>query len=132
MRASAGADPQRSEGGIRRLLEGAGIELIAITQANHQHARGGHARQAVQQRGLAGLAADVARLDQRLEAAFATQVELGGAAVQRVVRKEANHHAIAVDFSRMRTIQGKFECHAVSIPYNWRLCGRRIGGQLAR
>ena len=50
-------------------------ELAGIAQADHQHARRGDARQVVQQRGLAGLAADVAALQQGAQAAAAGVVQ---------------------------------------------------------
>ena len=70
-----GAGLQRARGVADRLEVLRHAELGRLAQADHQHARRGDAGQVVQQRGPAGLAGDVAALEQGAQAAAAGAVE---------------------------------------------------------
>jgi hypothetical protein len=99
------ADRERGAGGRAVLQRAGGIaggldvlrdaELAGIAQTDHQHPRGGHAGQIMQQRGLAGLAGDIAAFDQRRDASAAGGVERLSGHGQGLVRVRADDDAVA-------------------------------------
>ena len=102
---------QRARGIAHRLDVLRHAELAGIAQPDHQHARRGDARQVVQQGGLAGLAFDVAALDQGLELAAAGGVDGGGGRGQAAIGVGADHHAIDVGGGGGGLVQAEFEAH---------------------
>ena len=82
-----------------------------FAEADHQHARGGHARQVVQQGGRAGLAGQVAALGEGGQAATTGGVQSLRGRGQGMVGIRADHQAIDGGGGRSNVVQGEFEGH---------------------
>ncbi len=110
-RAAGDAAAQRAGGVAHRLDVLRHAELGGVAQADHQHPRRGHAGQVVQHGGVAGLAADVAALHQRREAAARGGVERLCRRRQRLVREGANDDAVDRGRGRGGVVQGELQRH---------------------
>ena len=100
-------------GGITDRLEVLRHAVLArLAEADHQHPRRGHAGEVVQQRGLAGLAAEVAALQQGLEPATAGGVERLRGRREGGVGECAYHDAVAGNGGGGVLVQAEFEGHA--------------------
>ncbi|MNV51635.1 hypothetical protein D3C71_1436910 [compost metagenome] len=115
-----GQGEQRAAG--RTALQGAagiasGLDVLRhaklgrVAEAHHQHARGGDAVQIVQQGGVAGLAADIATLDQRRDAATGGGVQRLRCGGQRLVGEGADDDAIHLSRGWGGVVQGEFQRH---------------------
>ncbi|MNT08039.1 hypothetical protein D3C72_1427670 [compost metagenome] len=86
-------------------------EAGGIAEADHQHARGGHAWQIMQQGGGAGLAGQVAALGQGGQAATACSIQCLRGRSQGMVGIGADDEAVNGGRSRSEVVQGEFESH---------------------
>ena len=110
-RAADGAGLQRAHRVAHGLQVLRHAEAGGVAEADHQHARRGHARQVVQQGGRAGLAGQVATLGQGGQAATAGGVQGLRGRGQGMVGIRADHQAINGGGGRSNVVQGEFEGH---------------------